>query len=69
MRIAWRWDSPDVSLDLEAIRQRVPDIQYRMFQATPLMVGGVLYLSTPLHIVAAVDAGSGEADIRTKLQV
>ena len=60
LRIAWRWDSPDVSLDLDAIRQRVPDIQYRMFQATPLMVGGVLYLSTPLHIVAAVDAGSGE---------
>ena len=60
LRIAWRWDSPDVSLDLDAIRQRVPDIQYRMFQATPLMVGGVLYLSTPLHIVAAVEAGSGE---------
>ena len=60
LRIAWRWDSPDTSLDLDAIRAQVPDIQYRMFQATPLMVGGVLYLSTPLHIVAAVDAGSGE---------
>ena len=60
LRIAWRWDSPDASLDLDAIRRQVPDIQYRMFQATPLMVGGVLYLSTPLHIVAAVEAGTGE---------
>ena len=31
-----------------------------MFQATPLMVGGVLYISTALHQVAAVDAESGE---------
>ena len=31
-----------------------------MFQATPLMVGGTLYLSTALQQVAAVDAASGE---------
>ena len=60
LRLAWRWDLPELSLDLNAIRQQVPEIQFRMFQATPLMVGGVLYLSTPLHIVAAVDAGTGE---------
>ncbi|MDP6582380.1 MAG: hypothetical protein QF681_17135, partial [Vicinamibacterales bacterium] len=28
--------------------------------ATPLMVGGVLYLSTPLYQAAAIDAGTGE---------
>ena len=60
LRVAWRWNLPELSLDLEAIRQQVPEVQFRMFQATPLMVGGVLYLSTPLHIVAAVDAGTGE---------
>ena len=60
LRLAWRWDLPELSLDLDAIRQQVPEVQFRMFQATPLMVGGVLYLSTPLHIVAAVDAGTGE---------
>ena len=60
LRIAWRWNLPELSLDLDAIRQQVPEVQFRMFQATPLMVGGVLYLSTPLHIVAAVDAGTGE---------
>ena len=60
LRVAWRWNLPELSLDLDAIRQQVPEVQFRMFQATPLMVGGVLYLSTPLHIVAAVDAGTGE---------
>ncbi len=59
LRVIWRWDSPDAALDLDAVRERVPTVQYRMFQATPLMVGGVLYLSTPLHLVAAVDAGTG----------
>ena len=31
-----------------------------MFQATPLMVAGVLYISTALHQVAAIDAATGE---------
>ena len=59
LRVIWRWDSPDAALDLDAVRERVPTVHYRMFQATPLMVGGMLYLSTPLHLVAAVDAGTG----------
>ena len=60
LRLAWRWQSADGSLDLEAIRQQVPRIQMRMFQATPLMVEGVLYISTALHQVAAIDAATGE---------
>ena len=60
LELAWRWASPDGSLDLDTIRQRVPTIHFRMFQATPLMVGGVLYLSTALHQVAAVDAVTGD---------
>ena len=60
LRVAWRWQSADGSLDLDTIRETVPRIQFRMFQATPLMVDGVLYISTALHQVAAVDAASGE---------
>ena len=60
LRLAWRWTSPDGALDLETIRQQAPRLHFRMFQATPLMVEGVLYLSTALHQVAAVDAASGE---------
>ena len=60
LRLAWRWQSADSGLDLEALRQRVPRIGFRMFQATPLMVKGVLYLSTALQQVAAVDAATGD---------
>ncbi len=60
LRLAWRWQSADGALDLDAIRAQVPRIQFRMFQATPLMAGGVLYISTALHQVAAIDAATGE---------
>ena len=42
LRLAWRWESADASLDLEALRQQLPRVRIRMFQATPLMAGGVL---------------------------
>ena len=60
LRLVWRWASPDGALDLEALRQRDSRLGIRMFQATPVMVGGVLYISTALHQVAAVDAATGE---------
>ena len=60
LEIAWRWQSADGSLDLDALRERVPRIGIRMFQATPLMAGGALYISTALHQVAAIDAATGE---------
>ena len=60
LRLAWRWTSADQSLDLEALREGRPRFGIRMFQATPLMVGGVLYISTALHQVAAIDAATGE---------
>ena len=60
LKLDWRWQSADGSLDLDTIREGVPRIQFRMFQATPLMVDGVLYISTALHQVAAIDAASGE---------
>ena len=60
LEIAWRWQSVDGALDLEALRQTRPEIGIRSLKATPLMVGGVLYISTPLHQAAAIDAGTGE---------
>jgi quinoprotein glucose dehydrogenase len=51
-----RWTSPD-----QAFRQRSPDSDPSWTnQSTPLMVGGTLYVSTPLSQVAAIDAISGQ---------
>ena len=54
LEVAWRWDSVDNAV-LEA------DSTLRVFvnEATPLMVGGVLYTSTALSQVAAIDASTG----------
>lgn len=54
LEIAWRWTSPDAALN-EKVRLRAGQ-----FKATPIMIDGVLYLSTALNQVAAVDAASGE---------
>lgn len=56
LHVAWRWKSPDM-----AIKQADPTIgPTSSNQSTPLMVGGVLYTSTSLSQVAAIDAASGE---------
>src|SRR5262245_60182664 len=56
LRIAWRWASPD-----HAIRAARPDLAPSyLYEATPLMVNGVLYTSTSLSQVAAIDAVSGQ---------
>ena len=60
LEIAWRWQSADGALDLDALRERQPTVSPRNFKATPLMVGGVLYTTTAMHQVAAIDAGTGE---------
>jgi quinoprotein glucose dehydrogenase len=54
LRIAWRWTSPD-----EELMAREPQIRTWFNQATPLMIGGVLYVSTSASQVAAIDALSG----------
>ena len=61
LRVAWRWESADGSLDLDALREQRRGVSIRGLQATPLMVEGVLYLSTAMYQVAALDAGTGEA--------
>lgn len=55
LRIAWRWESPDV-----AILKQQRDLQPGEFQVTPIMVGGVLYTSTAMSQVAAIDAATGK---------
>ena len=54
LEIAWRWTS--ISTDVVAER---PEIQPGPFKTAPLMMGGVVYVSTSLSQVAALDAGSG----------
>ncbi|HVF16342.1 MAG TPA: hypothetical protein VNA21_05505, partial [Steroidobacteraceae bacterium] len=51
----WTWDSPDNALIGTATKERGG-----AFKATPVMIGGVLYTSTSLNQVAAVDAGTGK---------
>ena len=60
LQVAWRWDSADAALDLDALRDQRQGVSIRGLQATPLMVNGVLYLSTAMYQVAAIDAGTGE---------
>ena len=55
LKIAWRWASPD-----DAVRARHRDIDPSWFhEGTPIMLNGVLYTSTSLSQVAAIDAITG----------
>lgn len=55
LRVVWRWTSPD-----EALREQDPSLWTWLNESTPIMVGGVLYTSTSMSQVAAVDAATGE---------
>ena len=55
LRIAWTWRSAD-----EEIAKANPQLKTWAWEATPLMVGGVLYVSTSLSQVAAIDAATGK---------
>jgi len=57
LRIVWRWTSPD-----HAVRAANPGLRIEVgpfHEGTPLMVGDVLYTSTSLSQVAAIDAATG----------
>ncbi|MXY25771.1 MAG: pyrroloquinoline quinone-dependent dehydrogenase [Acidobacteria bacterium] len=60
LKIAWRWQSADAGLDLEALREIHEDLSLGNLKVTPLMVGGVVYVVTPLRLAVALDAGTGE---------
>ena len=55
LEIAWRWTSLS-----KAVVDSEERIRTRQFHATPLMVNGLVYVSTALGQVAALDAGTGE---------
>lgn len=57
LHVVWRWTSPDMAVR----RQSAAGIgQGFMNESTPLMVNGVLYTSTSLSQVAAIDAVTGQ---------
>ncbi|WP_394846924.1 pyrroloquinoline quinone-dependent dehydrogenase [Pendulispora brunnea] len=56
---AWSWTSPDEAIVREINKDGVK-IWPHAYETTPLMVGGVLYASTSLSQVAAVDATTGQ---------
>jgi glucose dehydrogenase len=55
LRVAWTWRSAE-----EAIAKANPDLKTWVWESTPLMVDGVLYVSTSLSQVAAIDAATGK---------
>jgi glucose dehydrogenase len=55
LKVAWTWDSPDKPIQ-EANRL----LSSFSFEGTPLMVGGMLYVSTSLSQVAAINAQTGQ---------
>jgi len=55
LRLAWRWLSPDGK-----IAETNPRLRPGQFKTTPLMIKGVLYASTGLSQVCALEAGTGQ---------
>jgi quinoprotein glucose dehydrogenase len=55
LTVAWSWDSPDLPLQKEN-----RSLGSFAFEPTPLAVGNMLYTSTSLAQVAAIDGRSGE---------
>ena len=58
LEVAWTWASPDARIMQERSDDRV--MRRVQFKATPLVVDGVLYTSTGLGQIAAIDAATGQ---------
>lgn len=56
LQIAWTWRSTE-----EEVTKANAQLKTWVWESTPLMVGGVLYVSTSLSQVAALDAATGKA--------
>jgi quinoprotein glucose dehydrogenase len=54
LRTAWAWRSAEEEV------AKANHLKTWAWEATPLMVGGVLYVSTSLSQVAAIDAATGK---------
>jgi quinoprotein glucose dehydrogenase len=55
LQTVWTWESPDNTLVGTVTKERPGS-----FKSTPIMIDGVLYTSTGLNLVAAIDAGTGQ---------
>lgn len=55
LEIAWTWRSIE-----EEVTKSNPNVRTWVWESTPLMVNGTLYISTSLSQVAAIDAETGE---------
>ena len=69
LEIAWRWESVDGRFNIDQLKAEYPNLQVAndvsnvsidSLKAAPLMVDGVIYISTPFYQAAAIDAASGE---------
>ena len=56
LEVAWEYDTPDFADGLSGTPTR------SAFEATPLMIGGVLYVPTPMDRLLALDAATGELE-------
>jgi len=55
LRVAWRWPFAD-----RALQSSNPLLRTTRTEETPLMVNGVVYMSTGLGLIAALDPATGE---------
>jgi quinoprotein glucose dehydrogenase len=55
LKVVWRWSSPD-----NDILKQHPDLHLNLFEGTPVIHRGALYVTTGFHVVASLYAGSGE---------
>lgn len=55
LRVAWTWKSPEA----ETLKT-APDLKTWVWESTPIMAGGTLYVSTSLSQVAAIDPVTGK---------
>ncbi len=60
LQVAWTWESVDVAL-IENLSQRYdPPLHADGLKATPLVVNGVMYMSTGLGQIVAIDPATGQ---------
>ncbi len=55
LRIAWRWSSPE-----NAMAEKEPKYRPGWYEATPLVIDGVLYTTTSHSHAVAIDPGTGK---------
>ncbi len=59
LKVAWTWNSPDLDLVAADTIKRDPPLSPYGLKATPLVIKGVMYMSTGLNQIAAIDAATG----------